>query len=118
MEIVFKTKRLKAEFNDEKQLSKNRGKKQTKLIMGRMTQLSAAPSLQTMRNIPGRWHELTGDKAGWISADLDGKNLLIIEAATDPVPTTADGGLDWIQVTAVRVLGVLDTYERKNQKPI
>lgn len=39
-------------------------------------------------------------------------------AATDPVPTTADGGLDWIQVSAVRILGVLDTHERKNRKPV
>ena len=118
MEIIFKTQRLRTEFNDERKLTKNRGTKQAKLIMRRMLQLSAAPSLQTMRSLPGRWHALTGDKAGWISADLDGKNRLIIEPATDPVPATADGGLDWTQVTAVRILGVLDTHERKNRKPV
>lgn len=118
MEIVFKTKRLQTEFNDEKKLSKNRGKIQAKLIMRRLTQLRAAPSLQTMRNLPGRWHELIGDKSGWISADLDGKNRLIFEPATDPIPATVDGGLDWSQLTAVRILGVLDTHERKNRKPV
>lgn len=118
MEIVFKSQRLQAEFNDEKKLTKNRGKKQATIIMRRLTQLRAAPSLQTMRTLPGRWYKLTSDKAGWILADLDGKNRLIVEPATDPAPTTAEGGLDWVQVTAVKILGVLDTHERKNRKPV
>ena len=44
------------------------------------------------------------------SMDLDQPYRLIFIPDHDPVPTLRDGGLDWSQVTAIKILGVEDTH--------
>jgi len=67
--------------------------------------------LEDVRNTPGRCHELTGNRAGELTLDLDGPYRLVFKPAHNPLPTKHDGGLDWTQVTAVIILGVEDTHE-------
>ena len=50
-------------------------------------------------------------RAGQISLDLDGPYRLIFEVANNPIPLKTDGGLDWIQVTSIKILEVEDTHE-------
>ena len=63
-----------------------------------------------MRLLPGRCHELTGDRAGQLALDLDHPYRLIFMPFHDPIPTKADGGLDWTAVTAVVIVGVEDYH--------
>jgi hypothetical protein len=63
-----------------------------------------------MRRLPGRCHELTGDRSGQLSLDLDGPYRLIFVPANEPVPLKADGGLDRTRVTAIEIIGVEDTH--------
>ena len=63
-----------------------------------------------MRTLPGRCHELTGDRKGTLSIDLDGPYRLIFEPAENPPPVKTDGGLAWELVTAIRILEVEDTH--------
>ena len=64
-----------------------------------------------MRWLPGRCHELTGNRKGQLSVDLDGPYRLIFKTAHNPLPRKEDGGLDWERVTAIVVLGVDNTHE-------
>jgi proteic killer suppression protein len=64
-----------------------------------------------MRTLSGRCHELKGERAGQLSADLDGPYRLIFKPAYNPAPQKADGGLDWEQVTAIVLVEVVDTHE-------
>jgi proteic killer suppression protein len=64
-----------------------------------------------MRHVPGRCHEVVGNRAGQLSLDLDHPYRLIFEPANDPIPRKDDGGLDWTKVTAVIIIGVEDTHE-------
>ncbi len=80
-----------------------------KVMMQRLYELDAARSLEDLRNL-GRCHELRGDRAGQLSLDLRGPYRLIITPAHDPPPTRDDGGLDWSQVTAVKIIEVADTH--------
>jgi hypothetical protein len=73
--------------------------------------IAAAPNLGVLRTLPGRAHELKGNRKDQISIDLKHPYRLIVEPADDPVPTRADGGLDWDAITAIRVLEVTDTHE-------
>lgn len=67
--------------------------------------------LSDIRNLPGpRCHELTGDREGQLSVDLDHPYRLLFEPADDPIPIKPDMGLDWTRVTAVRILEVTDTH--------
>jgi proteic killer suppression protein len=42
--------------------------------------------------------------------DLDHPYRLLFEVANDPVPIRKEGGLDWENVTVIRILGVENTH--------
>jgi proteic killer suppression protein len=63
-----------------------------------------------MRGLPGRCHELTGDKPGQLALNVSGNYRLIFEPADASIERKPDGGLDWTKVTAVRILGVEDYH--------
>lgn len=111
MDITFKTSKLEKECNNQRLLEKKHGSKRAKRIQRRLTDLRAATVLEDMRHVPGRCHELRQNRAGQFSLDLDHPYRLIFEPANEPVPAKPDGGIDWTQVTAVRIIGVEDTHE-------
>src|ERR1700746_1233552 len=101
MIILFETTGEEADWNDSKRLLRRHNAQRAKLIRGRLDDLKAASNLQIMRLLPGRCHELTGDRKGQLSVDLDGPYRLIFKPAHNPPPKRADGGLDWEQVTEI-----------------
>jgi plasmid maintenance system killer protein len=111
MDIVFNNDKFKKECNDQRLLEKSQGAVRAKRIRRRLDDLRSVNVLEDMRNLPGRCNELLYDRAGQLSLDLDHPYRLIFEPANEPIPVKADGGLDWKQVTTVRILGVEDTHE-------
>ena len=112
MNIVFRTGKLEKVCNNHKRLEREYGTRMAKLIRQRLYELRSANALSDLRTVPGpRCHELKGSRAGQLSVDLDHPYRLILEPADDPIPLRAHGGLDWTQVTAVRILEVADTHE-------
>lgn len=51
-----------------------------------------------------------GKRSGQLSVDLDHPYRLIFIPDHDPAPRREDGGLEWSQVTAIKILGVEDTH--------
>jgi plasmid maintenance system killer protein len=98
-------------FNDFKRLVRLHNVQRAKLIRRRLDDLRAAPSLEVMRNLPGRCHELKAEREGQLSIDLDGPYRLVFRPAQDPLPKKSDGGLDWTKVTAVSIMEVTNTHE-------
>ena len=111
MDIVFKSKQLGKLCNDDRLARKKWGKAQAGILGRRLDDLRAAPSLEVLRGLPGGLHELKGTRAGQLALDLKGGDRLIIEPAHEPPPTKPDGGLDWKQVTAVRIVEVVDYHD-------
>jgi proteic killer suppression protein len=111
LDILFANRKLQEEFNDFTALVRKRGNRRARLIQRRLGELSAANVLEVMRRLPApRCHELGGNRKGQLSVDLDHPYRLIFRVADNPVPTKADGGLDWTQVRKIIVLGVEDTH--------
>lgn len=110
MDIVFKNKKLKKVCSDQRTAVKTWGQDQAKRLRVRLDNLQAAEHLGVLRMLPGRCHELKGDKEGELSLDLVHPYRLIFEPAENPVPEKDDGGLDWDRVKSVRILGVEDTH--------
>jgi proteic killer suppression protein len=110
LDIVFQTTKFADECNDSKALIRKYGPDSAKRIRNRLADLSAAPNLETMRSLPGRCHELTGNLLGLLALDLKHPYRLIFEPANTPIPKKSDGGLDWSAVTAVRILRVEDYH--------
>lgn len=111
MDIVFDSDQAAEEYNDSKRMVKLHNVQRAKLIRRRLDDLRAAPNLEAMRNLPGRCHELKGNRAFEISLDLDGPYRLILYPALNPIPLKSDLGLDWTRVTAVLIKEVVDTHE-------
>lgn len=110
MQISYSTERLKKEFNNERELKRERGQLADKIKI-RQTQMEAATTLEQLRNQPGHFHELTGDYAGHLACSLSGNYRLIFTVANNPVPKTATDGLDWSKVTHVCIQGVVDYHD-------
>jgi len=110
MEIRFKSNKLEKELTDPKTMSKTFGK-MAKKINQRMKELSGVETLSDMQLIPAaRCHELKGDKDGMLAVDVSGNYRLIFEPYHNPLPEKEDGGLDWQQVTEIRILTVEDYH--------
>lgn len=75
--------------------------------------LQAAPTLSIFAppmSPPHRCHELTGNRKGQITMDLDHPYRLIIKPNHDPLPMRSEGGLDWKAVTAIVIIEIKDTH--------
>ncbi len=110
MDIVFAAQRLEKRCRSYDELVRTFGAQRAKALQRRLDQLRAAENLAVMRTLPGRCHELTGDRKGTLSVDVDGPYRLLFEPAENPPPLKPDGGLDWQRVTIIRILEVEDTH--------
>lgn len=111
MDIVFASRQLEKLCNDDRKATRKWGRAQADLLGRRLDDLRAARCLQDLRGGPGGLHELKHDRAGQLAMDLRGGDRLVFVPENDPVPKKPDGGLDWTQVTAVRVLEVGDYHD-------
>jgi len=113
LDIGFKSKRLRKQLSEARQLQKVHGKRRARLLQHRLQALQAARSLADFQppfSGPERCHELSGNRRGQLSMDLDHPYRLIFCPDHEPLPRTQEGGLDWSGVTAIRVLAVEDTH--------
>ena len=110
LDIRFKNDKFRKECNEQKALVKSHGPKRARLIQRRLDDLTAAETLEVMRVLPGRCHELKADREGQLSIDLDGPYRLIFTPAHNPLPKKQDGGIDWSKITAITILEIVDTH--------
>jgi len=112
VDILFQDRKLGKVCNDDSLLIRKFGPVRAKLIKRRLYQCRAAENLEVLRSLPQvRCHELKGNREGTLAVDLDHPYRLIFEPANDPIPRKLDGGLDWMGVTAIRVLSVEDYHD-------
>ncbi len=110
MRIIFKTAKFEKLCSSASKAVKKYGDRNGKLLLRRIQELQAAPCLEDMRNMPGRCHELTGDRKGQLSVDLEHPYRLLFEPEPPP-PLKPDGGLDWKQVRSLIICEVEDTHD-------
>jgi proteic killer suppression protein len=110
LEIAFRTKRLQKLCNDSKFAVQRLGPKQAARLRRRLDDLKAVVTLDEMRNLPGRCHELTGNRSHTLSLDLEHPNRLLFVPLDDPPPTRQDGGLDWKAIEAIQITAIEDTH--------
>lgn len=111
VEISFDDNRFEEDCNNHRSLVRGYGDRMARVIRRRLDDLDAAETLEDMRNIAGRCHELLGDRTGQLSLDLVHPQRLIFVPEGEPIPRKPDGGLDWTQIRSVRILGIEDTHE-------
>ncbi len=111
MEVYFRNRKFQKLCNSESVMLCELGKKQATKLKTRLMELRAADNLGQIPTVPPpRCHELSGDRKGQLSVDLDQPYRLFFIPANDPVPLKPDGGLDWSAVTAVEILEIADPH--------
>jgi proteic killer suppression protein len=110
VDVDFKTEKLRKQCNEDKEMVKVHGPCRAQKLRQRLDDLRAAPNLYIMRSLPGRCHELKGDKKGELAVDLDHPYRLIFEPVGENIHKV-DGGLDWNAVTSIRILSIEDYHE-------
>jgi plasmid maintenance system killer protein len=110
MEITFKNKKLQKICNLEAALIKAYGKNCARKIRVRLDDLHAAANLEVFKTLPGRCHELIGNKKGQFSLDLEHPLRLILEPSSKDV-NKKDNGLDWSLIDSVKIIDVEDTHD-------
>lgn len=80
-------------------------------VRQRLTELAVADNLAIMRTIPAAGcHELKGGRRGELAVEVSGNYRIIFEPDHDPLPRKTDGGLNWEEVTGIRINGVEDYH--------
>lgn len=108
MVIRFRTRRLQIICNDVKAARKALGKRCAEILRKRLDDMQASESLQTMRHLPGRCHELKGDRGGEFAIDLEHPKRLVFEPLDGA--ERAGGGLDWSSITAIEIVDIVDYH--------
>lgn len=111
MEVTFATRNMQKRCSDDKAMQKQWGKKLARRLKQRLMELLAATTLQDIRRTPpARCHELTGNRKGQLSVDLEHPYRLIFKPDHSPMPCKNDGGLDWGSVTKIVIIEIVDTH--------
>jgi len=110
MEISFATSKLAKLCNSEKKLRGAYGPRMAGVIQQRLMDLDAAETLEVMRDVPGRCHQLTENLDGLFAVDLVHPDRLVFMPDRDPVPQLSGGGIDWSKVTKIEVVGIGDYH--------
>lgn len=110
MHIYFKSKELEKSASDVKRCVKKLGPVRAKLFMRRLAEMYRADTLEDVRNLPGHYHELVGDRKGQWACDLDNPYRLVFEPHERPIPTDSDGRSIWVEIKGVEIVEVVDYH--------
>ena len=110
MEIIFAKRKLGAAMASHAARVRTFGAERANKLNTRLTQLYEIERLEEMRGLPGRCHELRGDRQGQLAVDVTKNYRLIFKPTEQPPPQKDDGGLDWSKVEAITILEVEDYH--------
>ena len=111
MLIYFKTKKLQKTCSQERVMVKELGVGMARKLRQRMTELKVAEALSDISHLPPpRCHELTENRSGQFSVDLEQPYRLLFIPADDPIPYREDGGIDLALVTEIEIIEIEDTH--------
>jgi proteic killer suppression protein len=111
MLIYFRTSKLQKLCSKEREMLKQLGRVMADKLQQRLMELNAAETLADVSHLPPpRCHELSGNRAGQFSVDLEHPYRLLFIPADDPVPLKEDGGIDLSQVREIEIIGIEDTH--------
>lgn len=89
------------------------GKLRAEKIRARLAQLRFANTLEDVRQLPGNYHELTGNRKGQWACDLDQPYRLVFTPHETPIPVNEDGQYVWMEITGVEVIEVVNYHKEK-----
>ena len=83
MDILFEDKDLLKCATDRAYALKRLGQRRAQRYVDRLAQISEAANFETLRRLPGHYHDLVGDRAGQWACDLDQPYRLIFKSTNE-----------------------------------
>ena len=80
MQVVYADKELARCAGDKAYAVRKMGQRRADAYMDRLNDLRGAATLEDLKGVPGRYHELTGNRAGQWACDLDQPYRLIFKS--------------------------------------
>jgi proteic killer suppression protein len=107
MEVSFGTQRLQRTCESAIDMRRTYGSGCATKLMLRLTELRSAPTLEDLRHLGGRCHELDDARTGYLAVDLgDGRTLVFRPAGGWP-RRKGRGARDWRSVDAIEVIEIV-----------
>ena len=113
MDITFRDKSLKKYANDDRLAIRKLGAKRAQVFKSRLDDLRAAESLEDVRHLPGRYHELAENRKGQWACDLDHPYRLVFTPHEEPVPSDKHGRYLWIEIKGVEIVEIANYHKEK-----
>lgn len=110
MDITFSNKKLEKLANDYLKCQKELGQIKAKLYNRRLGELRNADTLEMVRNLPGNYHELLGNRKGQWACDLDQPYRLVFRPLEKPIPTDGNGNYIWSRIKGVEIKEITDYH--------
>lgn len=110
MEITFEDNNLRKCANDDRLAVKKLGQRCADLYKRRLDDLQAAASLEDVRYLPGRFHELKANRKGEWACDLVHPYRLIFTPHERPIPTDGDGKYIWAEIKGIEIIEIEDYH--------
>ena len=113
MNITFADKKFQKIVNDDRRMVKTFGQVRADRLRFRLIQLQDAVTLEDVRNLPGNYHELTGNRKGQWACDLDQPNRLVFEPHEQPIPENEHGQYIWLKIVGVEIIEIANYHKEK-----
>lgn len=110
MDISFANNHLKNCANEQRVRDAKLGKEQARLYKLRLDDMQSSENLEGLRNMPGRYHELSGNLKGKWACSLNGQYRLIFKPQENPIPTDENGCYIWSKIYGVKILEIKDYH--------
>lgn len=110
MDISFGDSKLEKYANEDKKAINKLGNLRAKIYKKRLDDLKAADTLEDVRYLPGKYHELSGDRKGYWACNLDHPYRLIFRPQIEPIPENKDGQYIWIEIESIEVTEIVDYH--------
>ena len=112
MNVTYKNNTLRKYAEVARFSVQKLGPKRSELYLRRIGDLMAANTLENVRHLPGRYHELKDNRKGLWACDLDQPYRLIFKPQENPIPTNSGGHFIWCEIKGV-VIQDIDDYHGK-----
>ncbi len=109
MNITFSNNKLEKLANDDRERLAKMGKIRANKVKQRLDDMFTAKTLEDVRHLPGRYHELVENRKGQWACDLDQPYRLIF-APHAPIPVDAHGRYIWSEITGVEIIQIADYH--------
>ena len=106
MQVVYADKELARCAGERAYAVRKMGQRRADVYMERLNDLRGAANLDDLKDVPGRYHELTGNRAGQWACDLDHPYRLIFK----PVLNSDGNVIGLIVEQTVSILEIVDYH--------